>query len=135
MYLIKVLPVNIKWINSMQKYSHIINFFPCFLNMFVFMLLCLINIFVRNMFNLKTVKLWNIATYFSKIWESSWAWTIFMMPFISSFGIIELVVPEPCIFFWIHASIAEAAAVFPNGTKIFFAKGTATFINGPDNLL
>ena len=58
-----------------------------------------------------------------------------MMPFISSFGIIELVVPEPCIFFRIHASIAEAAAVFPNGTKIFFAKGTATFINGPDNLL
>ena len=38
-------------------------------------------------------------------------------------------------FFWIPASIAEAAAVIPNGAKIFFAKGTATFINGPANLL
>ena len=31
------------------------------------------------------------------------------------------------------ASIAEIAAVIPNGTKIVFAKGTATFINGPAN--
>ena len=38
-------------------------------------------------------------------------------------------------FFWIPATIAEAAAVIPNGAKIFFAKGTATFINGPANLL
>ena len=38
-------------------------------------------------------------------------------------------------FFWIPASIAEAAAVIPNGAKIFLAKGTATFINGPANLL
>ena len=48
------------------------------------------------------MKIWNIATYFSKILESSWVWT---------------------------------AAVIPNGTKIFFAKGTVTFINGLDNLL
>ena len=32
-------------------------------------------------------------------------------------------------FFLIPASIAEAAAVIPNGAKIFFAKRTATFIN------
>ena len=32
-------------------------------------------------------------------------------------------------------SIAGAAAVIPNGAKIYFAKGTATFINGPVNLL
>ena len=38
-------------------------------------------------------------------------------------------------FFLIPASIAEAAAVIPNGAKTFFAKGIATFINGPTNLL
>ena len=32
-------------------------------------------------------------------------------------------------------SIAEAAAVIPNGAKIFFARGTATFIKGPASLL
>ena len=31
--------------------------------------------------------------------------------------------------------MAEAAAVTHNGPKIFFAKGTATFINGPASLL
>ena len=39
------------------------------------------------------------------------------------------------MFFLIAASIAEAAAVIPNGAKIFFAKVTATFINGPAILL
>ena len=38
-------------------------------------------------------------------------------------------------FFWIPASIAEAAAVVLKGAKIFFAKGTATFINEPATLL
>ena len=38
-------------------------------------------------------------------------------------------------FFCIPASNAEAAAVIPNGAKTFFAKGTATFINGPANFL
>ena len=57
------------------------------------------------------------------------------MSFISSFEIIKVVVPEPCIFFWIPASIAEAAAVIRNGAKTFFANRTATFINGPANLL
>ena len=56
------------------------------------------------------------------------------MSFISSFEIIKVVVPEPCIFFWIPASIAEAAAVISNGTKTFYAKGIATFINGTANL-
>ena len=56
------------------------------------------------------------------------------MSFISSFEIIEVVVPEPYIFLWIHVKIAEAAAVIPNGTKTCFAKGIATFINGPANL-
>ena len=38
-------------------------------------------------------------------------------------------------FFWIPASIAEAAAVIHNGAKTFFAKRIATFIKGPANLL
>ena len=38
-------------------------------------------------------------------------------------------------FFWTPASITEAGTVIPNGAKIFFAKGIATFINGPANLL
>ena len=44
------------------------------------------------------------------------------MAFISSFEIIKIVVPEPCIFFLIPASIAEAAAVILNGTKTFLLK-------------
>ena len=58
------------------------------------------------------------------------------MSFISLFEIIRPAVPEPSIFFWIPTSIAEAAAVISNGAKIvLFAKGTATFIDGPANLL
>ena len=38
-------------------------------------------------------------------------------------------------FFLIPESIAEAAAVIPNGAKAFFAKGIATFINGLVNIL
>ena len=38
-------------------------------------------------------------------------------------------------FFWIPATIAESATVIPNEAKIFFANETATFINGPTNLL
>ena len=38
-------------------------------------------------------------------------------------------------FFWIPASIAEAAAVILNGEKTFFAKGAAIFIKGLANLL
>ena len=40
---IKVLSVNIKSMNPMQKYPHIIELFPCILNMFVFMFLCAVN--------------------------------------------------------------------------------------------
>ena len=38
-------------------------------------------------------------------------------------------------FFLILTSIAEPAAVNPNGAKVFFAKGIATVINGTVNLL
>ena len=57
------------------------------------------------------------------------------MWFSSSFEIIKVVVPKPCIFFWIPALIAEAAAVIPNGANIFFTQRSATFINRPANLL
>ena len=57
------------------------------------------------------------------------------MSLMSSFEIIKVYVLEPWIMSWIPASIAEAAAVIPSGGKVFFAKITATFINGPANLL
>ena len=57
------------------------------------------------------------------------------MPFTYSFEIIKVAVSEPCIVFWIFASIAEAVAVIPNRAEIFFAYGTATFINGSAILL
>ena len=60
-----------------------------------------------------------LVTPFNKILESSIAWTIFIMPFISLF---KVVVPEPSVFFWIPASVAEAAAVISNGAKTFFLK-------------
>ena len=62
-----------------------------------------------------------------KILEFSRAYTIFIMLFISLFEIIKVTVPEPCFvfvfwFFLIPASIAEAAAVIPNGAKKKFPK-------------
>ena len=38
-------------------------------------------------------------------------------------------------FFLFPVSTAEATAAIPNGAKIFLAKPTAIFINGPANLL
>ena len=57
------------------------------------------------------------------------------MSFISSFEIIDVVIPEPCIFFWIPALVGDAAAVTHDGAKILFFKETAIFINGPYILL
>ena len=50
---------------------------------------------------------------FSKIFESSSAWTIIILSFISSFEIIKVVFPDPNIFLWIPASPADTAAVNP----------------------
>ena len=63
-----------------------------------------------------------------------------MMSFISSFKIINVLVPDPNIFLWIAAS--AAAAVNPNGIKIllasglskFLVKGNSVFSNGPKSL-
>ena len=57
------------------------------------------------------------------------------MLFLSSFGIISVDIPEPIYFFLILASIVDATAVTPNGAKIFFVNGIATFIIGPAILL
>ena len=38
-------------------------------------------------------------------------------------------------FFWILPSIADIAAVKPNGANTFLADGITTFINGSANLL
>ena len=40
-----------------------------------------------------------------------------MISFVSSFQITNDVVPDLKLFFWIAASVAEAAAVNPSGTK------------------
>ena len=65
------------------------------------------------------------------------------MSFISSFEITKVVAPEPCIFFLIPASAADAAAVNPNGIKTLLAYGLITFFinsnpvfnNGPRSFL
>ena len=39
--------------------------------------------------------------------------------------------PDPQIFFWIAASVAETAAINPNSTKILLVNGVSTFfVNG-----
>ena len=50
-----------------------------------------------------------------------------MKPFISSFEIITAFIPDPKIFFWIAASVANAAAVNSNGFKTLLANGLSTF--------
>ena len=58
-----------------------------------------------------------------------------MISFISSLEIINVFVhedksegqPEPKIFLWIAASVANAAAINPNGSKTLLASGLSTF--------
>ena len=74
--------------------------------------------------------------------DSSRELTIFIILFIFSLEIINVVVPDPNIFSWIAASIAYAAAVNPNGIKTLltngftrmFIKGKPVFSNGPRSL-
>ena len=44
-----------------------------------------------------------------------------MISFISLFEIINVVIPVPKIFFWVAASVADTAAVNPNGIKKLLA--------------
>ena len=50
-----------------------------------------------------------------------------MTLFISLFEIINIVLPDPNIFLWIAASVADAGAVNPNGIKTLLANGFRTF--------
>ena len=63
--------------------------------------------------------------------DSSKDLNISMLLFISSLEIINAVLRDPKIFLWIAASVADAAAVYPNGIKTLLANGLTTFtING-----
>ena len=46
---------------------------------------------------------------------------------ISLLEIINAVLPNPNIFLWIGASVADAAPVNPNGIKRLLANGLSTF--------
>ena len=50
------------------------------------------------------------------------------MSSVSSFDIINVVVPEHKIFLCISASAADAATLNPNGIKTFLANGLITFL-------
>ena len=68
--------------------------------------------------------------------------TIFMISFIFSLEIVNVVLPDPNIFLSIAASVANATAVKPNGIKTLLAndlstfsiKGNLVFSNGPKSL-
>ena len=50
-----------------------------------------------------------------------------MISFISSFKIINAVIPDPNIFLSIAGSVADVAAFNPNGIKTILASGLGTF--------
>ena len=62
-----------------------------------------------------------------------------MISFVSSLEIINVVKLDPNIFLWIAESVADIAAVNPNGIKTrlandfhtFFIKGNPVLSNGP----
>ena len=49
--------------------------------------------------------------------DSSSNWTIFIISSISSFEVINAILPDPYIFFWIATSTAEIPADNPNGIR------------------
>ena len=59
--------------------------------------------------------------------ESLRGLTIFMIAFISSLEMIKVVNADPSIFLWTAASVADAGAVNPNGSKTLLAYGLSTF--------
>ena len=50
-----------------------------------------------------------------------------MVSFVSSFGIISVVLPDPKVFFWVATSVADAPAFNPNGIKTLLACSLSTF--------
>ena len=59
------------------------------------------------------------------------------MSLFSSFEIIKVAVSEPCFFYFFEFlhQLLKRLLPFLMELKNFFAKGTATFINGPADLL
>ena len=61
---------------------------------------------------------------------------------ISSFEIINAVIPDPKAFFWIDTPVADTSVVDPNGIKVllvsglseFFLKGKPVYSNGSKSL-
>ena len=53
-----------------------------------------------------------------------------MISSISSLEINNVANPDPNIFLWIAASVADDAAVNPNGSKTLLADGLSTFSIG-----
>ena len=66
-------------------------------------------------------------THFVNKPDSSRDLIIFIISFISSLEIINVVVPDPNIFSWIAASVVDATAVNPNGIKTLLADGLRLF--------
>ena len=60
----------------------------------------------------------HFASFFSKS-DSSRNITIFMITFISLLEIINVVVPDPNIFLWKAAPVADVASVNPIGINAF----------------
>ena len=63
-------------------------------------------------------------------WDSSSGITIFIISFISSLEIINIVTPDPNIFIRIAACVInanDAAAINPNDIKTLLANGLCTF--------
>ena len=52
---------------------------------------------------------------------------LFIISFIPSFEIGKVVTPDPNIFLWIAASVPDATAVNPNGSKTHLASALSTF--------
>ena len=83
-----------------------------------------------------------LLTPFINKQDSSRDLTIYIISFISSFQIISVAKPDPNIFLWTAASVADAAAVHPNcikillanGLSIFSIKGNPSFSSGPKSL-
>ena len=59
--------------------------------------------------------------------DFSRGFTIFIISFVSSLEIINVVKLDPDFFLWIAASVTEAAAVNPNGIKTLLSNGLSTF--------
>ena len=68
-----------------------------------------------------------LLTYFINKPDSPSDLIVFVILFISSLEIVNVVLPDPNIFLWIAASVSDATAVNPNGIKVLLASGLSTF--------